>query len=45
MLFDDSTTLTPAGDGRFDWAVTADWDQGLGAYGGSSPAVPLGRLS
>jgi len=34
MLFDDSTSLTPAGNGRFDWAVTADWDQGLGAYGG-----------
>lgn len=34
MLFDDGTALTPAGGGRFDWDVAADWDQGRGAYGG-----------
>jgi hypothetical protein len=34
VLFDDATVLTPAGEGRFDWDVGADWDQGRGAYGG-----------
>lgn len=34
MSFDEATTLTPAGYGRFDWDVHESWDQGRGAYGG-----------
>lgn len=34
MRFEDATTLTPAGDGRFAWEVPDGWQQGRGAWGG-----------